>query len=98
MIDGFITDQGHGIIVVPSWVEGSPNKSVWVGVRLGGRTRSDVTTVRCRRCGFLESYAPDEPNTDQAAPTGSQGKAVLVIMLAVLAATVAVVGAVLLSR
>jgi hypothetical protein len=98
MIDGFITDQGHGIIVVPSWVEGSPRKSAWVGVRLGGRVRSDVTTQRCRRCGFLESYAPDEPNTAPAAPTGSQAKIVLVIMLAVLAATLAVVGAVVLSR
>jgi hypothetical protein len=98
MIDGFITDQGHGIIVVPSWVEGTPRKSAWVGVRLGGRARSDVTTLRCRRCGFLESFALDEPNTAQEAQTRSQAKLVLVIMLVVLAATIAIVGAVLVSR
>jgi flagellar basal body-associated protein FliL len=46
----------------------------------------------------LESYALEEANTAQEAQTRSQAKVVLVIMLAMVAATLAIVGAVLLSR
>ena len=94
MSDGFITDQGHGVIVVPNWVEGPPRKSAWTGVRLSGRARSEVSTWRCRRCGLLESYAIEEPSLAQEAQVRSQAKALMVIALIVTVVTVIIAGVV----
>ena len=58
MVDGYIVDQGHGTSSVPSWREGEPRKSIWVGLKLGKTNPIEITTWRCRRCGYLESYAP----------------------------------------
>lgn len=90
MTEGFITDQGHGIIVVPNWVEGPPRTSSWVGVRIGGRPKSQVSTWRCRRCGFLENYATQEPNLAQEAQARTQLKAMVIIVLAVAAILLAI--------
>ncbi len=59
--DGFLLDlKHHNDSGQTSWVEGAPVKS-WLGtLKIKGRTRLPVKTLRCERCGFLESYAlPD---------------------------------------
>lgn len=56
---GFVVDQGYGTFAVGEWVAGEPVKSIWTGLKLRGTTRLKVATWRCRRCGYLESYAPD---------------------------------------
>lgn len=58
MIAGYVVDHTHGGANVAQWVEGAPDKSFWVGLKLRGKPRLDIATWRCRRCGFLESYAP----------------------------------------
>jgi hypothetical protein len=58
---GFVVDEGYGTVTVGEWVAGEPVKSFWAGLKLKGRTRLGIATWRCRRCGFLESYAPDSP-------------------------------------
>ncbi len=58
---GFVVDEGYGTVTVGDWVAGEPVKSFWAGLKLKGRTRLRIATWRCRRCGFLESYAPDAP-------------------------------------
>ena len=61
MSDGFIVDKdSYGGRSVATWVEGQPKKSIWVGLRLGDAARFEITTWRCERCGFLESYAAAE--------------------------------------
>ena len=57
MSEGYIVDKTHGGAGVSTWVEGEPKKSFWVGLKLGGKTPIDIATWRCRRCGYLESYA-----------------------------------------
>lgn len=57
MVRGYQVDQGYGSMSVPKWVEGEPERSYWVGLKLKGRTQLPVTTYRCGRCGYLESYA-----------------------------------------
>ncbi len=42
-----------------TWVEGMPAKSFWTGLRIKDRQQLGVTTYRCERCGFLESYAAE---------------------------------------
>jgi hypothetical protein len=89
MTEGFITDQGHGIIVVPHWVEGPPQISSWVGVKLSGKAKSQVSTWRCRRCGYLENYAAGEPDLRHEARVRSQSKVLLLVVLAVTVVTLA---------
>ena len=59
MIEGFIADTTHGGASVATWREGEPKKSFWVGLKLSGTTAHEIETWRCRRCGYLENYAPD---------------------------------------
>jgi hypothetical protein len=42
-----------------TWVEGEPVKSIWLGLKIRGRRRVKVTSLRCRSCGLLEHYAPE---------------------------------------
>jgi len=57
MSEGYVVDVGYGSTSVPKWVEGSPVKSIWTGLKLRGKEQLSVTSFRCRRCGYLESYA-----------------------------------------
>ena len=58
MTEGFVVDHGdNGRTMVGSWVEGQPQKSIWTGLKLGGKAKFDIATWRCSRCGFLEHYA-----------------------------------------
>ena len=95
MAEGFVVDASHGTMGVSNWVEGAPERSVWTGVKLGGRRRSEIATWRCGRCGFLEHYATAEPGRKQEA---AQAKQVLVVLAATLAIMLAVLAAVLLAR
>lgn len=54
---GFLVDEGYGTRAVPKWYSGEPEKSFWTVLKLRGRERLEVTTYRCKRCGYLESYA-----------------------------------------
>lgn len=58
MSEGFVpTVTAGGTRAVSSWFEGAPKKSFWMGVKLGAKTRIEIQTWRCGRCGFLENYA-----------------------------------------
>lgn len=57
MEPGFIVDEGYGTRTVAKWVGGKPEKSIWTGLKLRGKEKLDITSFRCRRCGYLESYA-----------------------------------------
>ena len=54
---GFLIDEGYGTRSTPKWVAGEPQVSFWTGLKLRGKERCEVATYRCRRCGYLESYA-----------------------------------------
>ena len=60
MEEGFLLDKTDptGFPLAPEWAEGTPEPSMWTGLKLKGRVRHKVTTYRCTHCGFLESYAP----------------------------------------
>ena len=57
MESGYILDEGYGTRTVAKWVAGEAVRSIWTGLKLRGKTRRDVVTYRCKRCGYLESYA-----------------------------------------
>jgi predicted nucleic-acid-binding Zn-ribbon protein len=58
MAEGFVPDAAHGgEHKVSNWVEGQPERAFWVGIKLRGKRKLPISTWRCTRCGFLESYA-----------------------------------------
>jgi hypothetical protein len=58
---GFVLDQGdYGSLAQPDWLEGAAERSIWTGLKTKGKRKLAVITWRCGRCGFLESYAPDD--------------------------------------
>lgn len=61
MQEGFILDRAHNNRGGASlWVEGTPEKSFWTGIRTRGLEKRRITSYRCMRCGLLESYAVAE--------------------------------------
>lgn len=55
---GFTLELGdHNSLSQGKWVEGKPERSFWNGLKIKGRAQHPVTTYRCSRCGYLESYA-----------------------------------------
>jgi len=58
MSDGFVLDLGdHNSSNQQKWIEGEPAKSFWFGLKTSDRDKYAITTYRCDRCGYLESYA-----------------------------------------
>ena len=57
MSQGFIADRGADAYFVSQWVEGEPNRSFWLGLKVPPEKTLPVTTYRCVSCGFLEAYA-----------------------------------------
>ena len=57
MEEGFLLDCTHGGTLQATWVDGSPTRSFWTGIKLKGKERLPVTTFRCTKCGYLESFA-----------------------------------------
>lgn len=60
MSEGFVLDRGHANAAsLQKWVEGEPERSIWTGLKTKGRDAYAVSTWRCDRCGYLESYATE---------------------------------------
>jgi hypothetical protein len=57
MDEGFVLDQAHNFNAQSKWIEGPPTKSFWTGIKMKGRAVIPVTTYRCSKCGYLESFA-----------------------------------------
>ena len=58
MTEGYMLDvTQNGARSVSKWIEGVPEKSFFVGLKISGRANLQIQTWRCGRCGFLESYA-----------------------------------------
>ena len=91
LVEGFVVDQAHGgAATVPTWVEGAPQKSVWTGVKLGGKAKLDIAAWRCRSCGLLEQYAAAGPSQHQQAQ--QRAMRVVVVVALVTAVLLAVLG------
>lgn len=55
---GFVADKAHySVPEIQKWVEGVPERSFWSGLKMKDRDVIPVSTYRCERCGYLESFA-----------------------------------------
>jgi len=60
MEEGFVADQRTQAAAMQQvWYAGEPTLWFWGALKLRGRDSRKVSTYRCRRCGFLESYAEE---------------------------------------
>ena len=57
MTEGFVLDEGYGTTKVSTWQAGQPKNSFWQGIKQMKKDQVRISTWRCDRCGFLESYA-----------------------------------------
>ena len=58
MIKGSLFNKDtNGGKSLSQWVEGKPERSLWTGLKTKGLEMLPVTSFRCARCGFLETYA-----------------------------------------
>ena len=62
MEGGFLVDHAQGAVMPSEWAEGDVKYSVWTGVKMKGKKVFPVETLRCARCGYLESYARPATN------------------------------------
>ena len=60
MVEGFILDMTYGGRLVPRWLRGTPESSVWRGIKTAGKECRTVLSYRCEQCGLLRSYAETE--------------------------------------
>ena len=56
MVEGFLLDQSYNRRFVTKWIEGKPEMSYVLGVKIGSREQLNDQSFRCTACGFLESY------------------------------------------
>lgn len=57
MAEGLVLDNTYGSLLQSEWLEGAPERSRWTGLKIKGKEHLPVTTFRCEKCGYLESYA-----------------------------------------
>ena len=59
---GYIPDRVYdqNMVFVHDWVKGKPDPSFWGGFKTKDKPSFSVITYRCKKCGFLESYAQNK--------------------------------------
>ena len=57
METGFIADESHGRRLQEQWDGGLPKSNFWTGLKVDRKHSLPVITLRCPKCGMLESYA-----------------------------------------
>jgi hypothetical protein len=55
---GFVLDEGYGKRSPAKWVEGAPEYWLW-NLKFRGKRQLEISSYRCTRCGFLESFAQE---------------------------------------
>ncbi len=57
MEEGFALEEGQSGFKQGRWIPGPPKKSIWTGLKLGGKPKLPISAYRCMNCGFLDLYA-----------------------------------------
>ena len=60
MVEGFVLDLGHANTRKPTkWIEGTPEFSFWLGIKVKDKKQHVIQSYRCPRCGLLAEYATE---------------------------------------
>ncbi|MFN0009844.1 MAG: hypothetical protein ACKVXR_18265 [Planctomycetota bacterium] len=64
---GYQLDLGHASSRRQAeWVEGSPERNFWTGLKTKDRAVLPILTYRCPRCGLLASFANETSGTSSS--------------------------------
>ena len=61
---GFVLDHTQGGRIVSRWSSGQPKKSFRAGTQFSEEKQIPIGTFRCKKCGYLESFARPEFEPD----------------------------------
>jgi hypothetical protein len=65
MEPGYVADSSQRGYSQQNWQPGEPTKSFWTGLKVEADQLVPVKTLRCPKCGYLESYALPQSSSDQ---------------------------------
>ena len=57
MSEGVIAERGDSGWTITSFLPGAPQVSRWFGLKVRKKDLVPISSWRCGRCGYLESYA-----------------------------------------
>lgn len=60
VIGTLVAKDSYTNLAAAEWLEGLPEKSIWTGLKTGGRALLPVAANRCGKCGRLEFFAEAE--------------------------------------
>jgi predicted nucleic-acid-binding Zn-ribbon protein len=94
---GYMLDATHSGYQQQNWSSGEPKPSFWMGLKLAKDQVRPVTTFKCPRCGYLESYANTQ-SQDGVLPSGRNPKQWQMLAALMIALGLALLGVVFLIR
>jgi hypothetical protein len=62
---GYVANLNQRGYSQQKWQPGEPMKSFWTGLKIEADQLVPVKTLRCPKCGYLESYALPQSISDQ---------------------------------
>jgi hypothetical protein len=62
---GYVADSTYGGYRQQNWSPGEAKRSFWTGLKINSDQFVPVTTLRCPKCGYLESYAIPQTSSDR---------------------------------
>jgi hypothetical protein len=98
MESGWLVDATHAGYEQENWSPGEPQPSFWTGLKVGKDQVIPVTTFRCPKCGYVESYAVPQSQNDVLVSGRSSRQLQLAAVLIGLVALLIELGVALLVR
>jgi len=99
MESGWVPDNTQSGLQRQNWSPGEPQPSFWTALKVEKKDAIiPVTTFRCPKCGYLESYATPQSQNDALAPGRSSNQRQIAFMLIGLLALLTGLAVVLLVR
>jgi len=99
MESGWVADNTQAGLTQQNWSAGEPQPSFWTGLRVEKRDQVvPVTTLRCPKCGYLESYAIPQSQNGVVVSGRSSSQRQLAAVLIGLVALLIALGVALLVR
>lgn len=99
MESGWVADNTRAGLQRQNWFPGEPRPSFWTGLKSAEDRVLTVTTLRCPKCGYLESYAiPQSQDGVSASKRSSSQRVGLVAFVIAVAALLMALGVMLATR
>ena len=91
MESGWVADNTQAGLTQQNWSPGEPQPSFWTGLKVEKQDRVvPVATLRCPKCGYLESYAiPQSQNGVTASGKSSRQLQLAGVLIALVALLIA---------